>query len=359
VVGTLSPPLYSNFYYVFYHSFGERRGAGFSVVSLHVPETSAASPHTFTSQNPVYSCPACYDNGDACNRGNCTMWPEWWTETYTNPTDDLSVRLEHEGTVKDPSLMMSPDEKEIWLYYSIGGYDQTSGNDRPFRCIGQARGSTGVPEIVWETSGDYPMLCSNSENGAAAPQAAAPSVFRAEGGRMFMVFGSGGGGVYGLELNATTGWPLGRNASNPDDWPIWLDPPAPPAPSDYNVTLLATTGQRDTEAWESSDQKKSGDDVMLLDSPEVLVRETGNSSHEYYLVATYGTQYRGVDSQSQLRMGKSDNPLGPYLDDGGGDMVNGGSKLFVDTPETDKVSLWLTLTLTLTLAVTPWAWAQA
>uniref|UniRef100_A0A6U4D3C7 Uncharacterized protein n=2 Tax=Phaeomonas parva TaxID=124430 RepID=A0A6U4D3C7_9STRA len=287
------------------------------------------------------------------------MWPEWWTETYTNPTDDLSVRLEHEGTVKDPSLMMSPDEKEIWLYYSIGGYDQTSGNDRPFRCIGQARGSTGVPEIVWETSGDYPMLCSNSENGAAAPQAAAPSVFRAEGGRMFMVFGSGGGGVYGLELNATTGWPLGRNASNPDDWPIWLDPPAPPAPSDYNVTLLATTGQRDTEAWESSDQKKSGDDVMLLDSPEVLVRETGNSSHEYYLVATYGTQYRGVDSQSQLRMGKSDNPLGPYLDDGGGDMVNGGSKLFVDTPETDKVSLWLTLTLTLTLAVTPWAWAQA
>lgn len=49
----------------------------------------------------------------------------------------------------------------------------------------------------------------------------------------------------------------------------------------------------------------------------------------YYLIATHGSCCRGADSGYNLRMGRSKQITGPYLDHEGIDMIQGGGKLFL------------------------------
>src|SRR6185437_5565149 len=54
-------------------------------------------------------------------------------------------------------------------------------------------------------------------------------------------------------------------------------------------------------------------------------------SHEgwYYRLATHGSCCRGADSGYNIRMGRSRNVTGPFVDDNGVDMIQGGGKLLI------------------------------
>ena len=49
----------------------------------------------------------------------------------------------------------------------------------------------------------------------------------------------------------------------------------------------------------------------------------------YYLLATHGSCCRGTDSGYNIRVGRSKKVSGPFLDDQGVDMIQGGGKLFL------------------------------
>jgi arabinan endo-1,5-alpha-L-arabinosidase len=49
----------------------------------------------------------------------------------------------------------------------------------------------------------------------------------------------------------------------------------------------------------------------------------------YYLLATHGSCCRGADSGYNIRLGRSKNVTGPYLDADGVDMIQGGGKLLI------------------------------
>ena len=47
----------------------------------------------------------------------------------------------------------------------------------------------------------------------------------------------------------------------------------------------------------------------------------------YYLLDTHGSCCRGADSGYNIRVGRSKNVAGPFLDNDGMDMLQGGGKL--------------------------------
>ena len=62
-----------------------------------------------------------------------------------------------------------------------------------------------------------------------------------------------------------------------------------------------------------------------IEAPYVFQSDQGL----YYLFVNWGTCCHGVDSTYEIRVGRSMNPYGPYLDKDGNDMREGGGTLFL------------------------------
>jgi arabinan endo-1,5-alpha-L-arabinosidase len=83
------------------------------------------------------------------------------------------------------------------------------------------------------------------------------------------------------------------------------------------VELDPKTGQR-------VDPNEKPVDIAINCEASVLIYHDG----WYYLLATHGSCCRGADSGYNIRVGRSQKVTGPFLDDEGGDMLQGGGKLF-------------------------------
>ena len=136
---------------------------------------------------------------------------------------------------------------------------------------------TNAPDYKWEEGGVIA-----SSDGVEDCNAIDPGVFLdPNDGRLWLVYGSYFGYIRLVELDRSTGKRI-----KPDDQPI-------------NIAINC----------EASD----------------LIYRDG----WYYLLATHGSCCRGADSGYNIRVGRARSIFGPYVDNMGVEMLQGGGKLFV------------------------------
>ena len=177
------------------------------------------------------------------------------------------------------------------------GFNSSSDSNEPLSYL-----NTNISELI--DNGTLDGTRSNWFNGSnyndaigKYPNAIDPAVFYDADGRMWMTYGSYFGGIYILELDESTGMPIypGEDSGNTDR---------------YFGTLIAT----------------SAGNAGQGEGPYILYDTTSNY---YYLYVTYG----GLSSTGgyNIRVFRSANPDGPYVDAAGNPGTNGvnkGTKLF-------------------------------
>ena len=171
---------------------------------------------------------------------------------------------------------------QYYLYYAVSTFgSQVS-------AIGLATSPTldpSNPSYQWTDQG--PVIESTK---GFAYNCIDPSVTFDSSSNLWMSFGSFWNGIYLIQLNATTGL---RNTTN------------------TTVYSLAT------------DNAASGDPIEAS-----YLYHYGNY---YYLFVNWGTCCDGIDSTYNIRVGRSTNITGPYLDRNGTNMVSSGGTLFLET----------------------------
>jgi arabinan endo-1,5-alpha-L-arabinosidase len=136
---------------------------------------------------------------------------------------------------------------------------------------------TNSPDYKWEEGGVVA-----SSDGIEDCNAIDPGAFLdPNDGRLWLVYGSYFGYIRLVELDPRTGKRI-----NPNDQPV-------------NIAINC-------------------------EAPDLIYREGW-----YYLLATHGSCCRGADSGYNIRVGRAKNVVGPYLDNMGVQMLQGGGKLFV------------------------------
>src|SRR5690606_34828297 len=131
------------------------------------------------------------------------------------------------------------------------------------------------PDYGWEDAG--PVVWSD---GIEDSNAIDPGVFRDPDGRLWLTYGSYFGYIRLVELDPKTG--LRRH---PDRKPV---------------------------------------DIAINSEASIIIHHDG----WYYLLVTHGSCCQGANSSYNIRMGRSRKVTGPYLDNMGIDMLQGGGKLF-------------------------------
>jgi autotransporter-associated beta strand protein len=165
------------------------------------------------------------------------------------------------------------------LYYAVSTFgSQVS-------AIGMATSPTLNPSsssYAWTDHG--PVI--ESKNGYAY-NTIDPSVVTRPDGTMWMSFGSYWNGIYQMQLNTTTGMLLNPNAT-----PIHL-------------------------------AQRSGSDTSIEASYQYY------RNGYYYLFDNWGSCCQGVNSTYNVRVGRSTSVNGPFVDQSGVSLLNGGGTLFL------------------------------
>jgi arabinan endo-1,5-alpha-L-arabinosidase len=160
---------------------------------------------------------------------------------------------------------------QYFVYYSAPA-------TQPRSAIGLLTGQTldpAAPDYRWEDRG--PVVWSD---GIEDSNAIDPGVLLDPEGRLWLTYGSYFGFIRLVELDPKTG--LRRF---PDRKPV---------------------------------------DIAINSEASVLIHHDG----WYYLLVTHGSCCQGANSTYNIRMGRSRKATGPYLDNMGVDMIEGGGKLF-------------------------------
>lgn len=150
---------------------------------------------------------------------------------------------------------------------------------------------TNVLDVVSEDHAYSTYFRGEGYNFKTCPNAIDPSVFYDQDGRMWMVYGSWSGGIFILELDPETGLVIHPKADKAND----VDP--------YFGKLLL------------------GGDHKSIEGPYILYAEG-----HYYLFISYGALNR--QGGYQIRVFRSENPDGPYVDMNGKTPYGGGHAAF-------------------------------
>ena len=166
---------------------------------------------------------------------------------------------------------------QFYLYYSVSTFG------RQVSAIGLATSPTldfASPDYRWTDRG--PVI--QSTNGSPF-NAIDPGVLRDTGGRLWMAFGSFWQGICLVQLDPTTGLRLATDAA---------------------IQRLACNSSIEA--------------ACLFQRAE-----------HYYLFVNWGRCCRGTNSTYEVRIGRSNEVTGPYLDREGVDLVNEGGTPFLET----------------------------
>ncbi len=183
-----------------------------------------------------------------------------------------------------PHCVRGTDGK-FWLYYCLTGYFGGSKS-----CIGLAKSDRPDGGFVSEE------LLVQSPAGWRTPNCIDPQVFFAEG-RMFLIYGSFGLGLYLLELDPATGKrKIPHIYADFDEKRISL--------GEYYGIRLASGSLE-------------GGVIRYFDNVPVLEDGRWVRKKYYYLMCSYGS----LSSAYNMRCGRSERPEGPYLDVNGNPLV--------------------------------------
>ena len=226
-----------------------------------------------------------------------------------------ALALEGEPYIHDPSTIMECDGK----YYTFG---------------------TGRGGLISEDGWTW-------HSGAVRPGGgAAPDAMKI-GDRYLIAYSATGGGLGG-----------GHNGRILTMWNKTLDPESPDFEYSEAIEVASSDGEEDCDAIDAG---------LLLDpttgrlwcvygtyfgyirivelDPKTAARKEGNEAKNiaidceaatmmyrdgwYYLLATHGTCCSGANSTYNIRVGRSRNVTGPFIDNLGMDMLRGGGKLVI------------------------------
>ena len=180
------------------------------------------------------------------------------------------------------------------MYYSVA----SMGNEDA-QCIGLARATGVAPHLAWSDSGE-PITCSfqpESNGEVNMPNSIDPGTFRDEDGSAQLVFG--GGRIWVTELDPVTGGQV------EDNWWEEGDPT-------YHYLARGPPSQEDEGESE------------WIEAP-YLTKHQGF----YYLFVNWYGCCSGVDSTYEIHVGRSEAVSGPYRDQAGVLMTEGGGSLLL------------------------------
>lgn len=216
-----------------------------------------------------------FSTGRGCRTASSTNLTEWvpGPRVFRSPLSWWTTVVPgHNGDVWAPDVLQF--NGRFHLYYSISIFGKNTS------AIGLATNPTldpAAPGFAWKDEGVVVQTAASD-----AYNAIDPAPFRESGGRLWLAFGSYWSGIQLLELDPATGKRL-----------------VPEAPlrrlAHHDSIEAACLHQHDD--W-------------------------------YYLFVNWGTCCRGLDSTYHLRVGRSREVTGPYLDCDGVDLAAGGGTLF-------------------------------
>jgi arabinan endo-1,5-alpha-L-arabinosidase len=186
----------------------------------------------------------------------------------------------HEAVPDFEETFWAPDiayfNGKYHLYYSVSTFGQQ------VSAIGVATNTTLNwldPSYQWVDQG--PVI--QSTNGSPF-NTIDPAILQESNGNLWMTYGSYWNGIYSIQLNPMTGK---RIAANSPTFRL----------ADYNPGIEAS----------------------------YMVERDG----DYFLFVNWGSCCVGLNSTYNIRVGRSDSPVGPFLDKNGAPMVNGGGSAFL------------------------------
>ncbi|PXF47729.1 Extracellular exo-alpha-(1-_5)-L-arabinofuranosidase ArbA [Gracilariopsis chorda] len=175
------------------------------------------------------------------------------------------------------------------MFYSVADFSDRSS----ITCVGLARAKGPFPnKLTWTDSG-RPTSCVDKEDFEEEVSAIDPTTLTDENGTVYLI--TGGGIIHGTELNKRYEPVSGE----------WF------SPGFKSWTQLARG-------------PKSDDGYGWVEAAYAHYR-----GGWYYLFVNWGGCCQGIDSTYNIRVGRSRNPLGPYEDKNGKDMLYGGGSLFL------------------------------
>jgi arabinan endo-1,5-alpha-L-arabinosidase len=220
-------------------------------------------------------------NGIATRHSNdLKSWTEGEPVFKSLPEWHREVVPDHKGHLWAPDIIRQGDR--FLLYYSVSSWGKNSS------AIGLASNTSLDPKdpgYEWKDQGI--VLRSGPENDYNAID---PQLFSDDDGSLWMAFGSFWKGIKLVELDPASGH------------------------------LHASRNTLHHLAWNKS-----------IEAPAIL-----KHGDHYYLFVNWGLCCRGVDSTYEIRVGRSREITGPYLDAEGEDMATGGGTLFAAT-EGDRI----------------------
>jgi arabinan endo-1,5-alpha-L-arabinosidase len=190
-----------------------------------------------------------------------------------------------------PSILKK-SSGELRLYHSA-----VTDEDNHQSKIGFAIVDGPTSDFTFTPSDDYVLESESTEQ----PFAIDPAVFEDDSGRIWMVYGSHAKGIWMVELSKTTG----LLKENPTDktWDLT---------DDRFIEVANYGGQLDENNIEAA---------YIYNHPK---------NPYYYLFVNWDKCCNGINSTYNIRVGRSDQPTGPFFDKNGVNLKAGGGALFLD-----------------------------
>lgn len=182
-----------------------------------------------------------------------------------------------------------------FVFFTV--YDETEGQIQD--AIGVAENSGDPDNPNWIPHG---IVVQSFDEEANTPRAMDPSIL-ADAGHLYLIFGSHAGGIYITELD-------------PESNKLLQSP---------EITSTLEFPERFTRIADNADEEA---EVTGIEAP-YLHKNDGY----YYLFVNFGSCCSGIDSSYEVRVGRSESILGPYLDKEGRPMLEGGGTVFLDAHE--------------------------